>query len=48
MLIAFTPAGKMESFFNVTSMPANHFQDPALWTEHEMELLGPPLSLDKL
>ena len=45
MLIAFTPAGKMESFFNVTSTPGDHFKNPDFWKEHEMELLGPPLSL---
>ena len=46
LLIAFTPAGKMEAFFREVSksnaMPA---QDPALWRAHGMELLGPPLKV---
>jgi quercetin 2,3-dioxygenase len=46
ILIAFTPAGKMQHFFDETeklkSMPG---QDPAFWEEHDMELLGPPLSV---
>lgn len=44
MLIAFTPAGKMESFFReVTKANAMPAQDPELWRLHGMELLGPPL-----
>jgi hypothetical protein len=46
-LIAFTPAGKMEAFFNAVAktnaMPA---QDPDLWRAHGMELVGPPLPID--
>jgi quercetin dioxygenase-like cupin family protein len=46
MLIAFTPAGKMEAFFRETTkanvMPP---QDPELWRAHGMELVGPPLAL---
>jgi len=46
ILIAFTPAGKMESFFRevtkTKAMPAN---DPELWRAHDMELLGPPLTV---
>jgi quercetin dioxygenase-like cupin family protein len=46
ILIAFTPAGKMQHFFDETakskSMPE---QDPVFWEEHGMELLGPPLSV---
>jgi len=49
ILIAFTPAGKMEAFFNETTktnaMPA---QDPALWRAHGMELVGPPLPVDRI
>lgn len=49
ILIAFTPAGKMEAFFNETTktnaMPA---QDPELWRAHGMELVGPPLPVDQL
>jgi quercetin dioxygenase-like cupin family protein len=44
ILIAFTPAGKMEAFFNeVTRANAMPAPDPALWRAHGMELLGPPL-----
>lgn len=47
MLIAFTPAGKMESFFReVTKANAMPPQDPELWRMHGMELLGPPLSIE--
>lgn len=46
ILIAFTPAGKMEAFFReVTKANAMPPQDPALWKAHDMELLGPPLSV---
>lgn len=47
MLIAFTPAGRMEAFFReVTKADAMPPQDPTLWQEHGMELLGPPLTVD--
>jgi quercetin 2,3-dioxygenase len=46
MLIAFMPAGKMESFFReVTIANAMPPQDPELWRSHGMELLGPPLKV---
>ncbi|MSO83804.1 MAG: cupin domain-containing protein [Acidobacteria bacterium] len=46
LLIAFTPAGKMEAFFReVTKANAMPPQDPALWRAHGMELVGPPLSV---
>jgi mannose-6-phosphate isomerase-like protein (cupin superfamily) len=46
ILIAFFPAGRMEAFFReVTRAGAMPPQDPALWREHGMELLGPPLAL---
>jgi mannose-6-phosphate isomerase-like protein (cupin superfamily) len=46
ILIAFMPAGKMEAFFReVTKAGAMPPQDPALWREHGMELLGPPLKV---
>lgn len=46
MLIAFMPAGKMESFFReVTKANAMPPQDPELWHSHGMELLGPPLKV---
>jgi quercetin dioxygenase-like cupin family protein len=47
IVIAFSPAGKMEAFFDVTaqkvSMPS---QDPQLWLDHGMKVLGPPLPVD--
>jgi quercetin dioxygenase-like cupin family protein len=47
VLVAFNPAGKMEAFFReVTKANAMPPQDPALWREHGMELVGPPLALD--
>jgi quercetin dioxygenase-like cupin family protein len=46
LLIAFTPAGKMEAFFNeITKQNAMPPQDPVLWREHGMELVGPPLQV---
>jgi len=46
ILIAFLPAGKMEAFFRkVTQANAMPPQDPALWLEHGMQLLGPPLKV---
>ncbi|HTP09440.1 MAG TPA: cupin domain-containing protein [Anaerolineae bacterium] len=46
ILIAFTPAGKMEAFFReVTKANAMPPLDPALWRAHGMELLGPPLTI---
>ena len=47
ILIAFMPAGRMESFFReVTRANAMPPQDPELWRAHGMELLGPPLSVE--
>ena len=44
MLVAFTPAGKMEAFFReVTKANAMPAQDPQLWRAYGMELVGPPL-----
>jgi quercetin dioxygenase-like cupin family protein len=46
ILIVFRPAGRMEAFFReVTKADAMPPQDPVLWREHGMELLGPPLSV---
>jgi len=46
ILIAFQPAGKMEAFFReVTKANAMPPQDPALWRAHDMELVGPPLTV---
>ena len=47
ILVAFTPAGKMEAFFReVTKANAMPPQDPELWRTHGMELLGPPLPVE--
>jgi len=47
ILIAFTPAGRMEAFFRkVTGADAMPPQDPDLWADHGMQLVGPPLSLE--
>ena len=46
IVIAFTPAGQMEAFFReVTRLNAMPPQDPALWRDHGMQLLGPPLEV---
>jgi len=47
ILIAFSPAGRMEAFFReATKANAMPPQDPALWSEHGMELVGPPLPVE--
>jgi quercetin dioxygenase-like cupin family protein len=47
ILVAFTPAGKMEAFFReVTKANAMPPQDPEIWRAHGMELLGPPLKVE--
>lgn len=47
VLIAFTPAGRMEAFFGiVTGANAMPPQDPTLWADHGMQLLGPPLPVE--
>lgn len=47
IVIAFSPAGKMEAFFReVTKANAMPPQDPELWRAHGMELLGPPLKVE--
>ena len=46
ILIVFNPAGRMEAFFReVTKAGAMPPQDAGLWRAHEMELLGPPLTV---
>jgi len=47
MIVAFTPAGKMEAFFReVTKTEAMPAQDPDLWLAHGMRVLGPPLPVE--
>ena len=41
MLIAFTPAGKMEEYFRATAIPNPPKQDAAFWRKFDVELLGP-------
>ena len=45
MIISFTPAGKMEAFFNKVSSTGAPLQDAALFAEHDMILLGKPLAI---
>ena len=41
MLIAFTPAGKMEEFLRVTGVTSPPVQDTAFFRRYDMELVGP-------
>jgi mannose-6-phosphate isomerase-like protein (cupin superfamily) len=41
MVIAFTPAGKMEEFLRATGIPNPPEQDAAFFRQYEMELVGP-------
>lgn len=41
MLIAFTPAGKMEQFFRDTAIPSPPVQDAAFFRRYDIELVGP-------
>jgi mannose-6-phosphate isomerase-like protein (cupin superfamily) len=43
MLIAFSPAGKMEQFFRDTAIPNAPREDATFFRRYDMELLGPPL-----
>lgn len=43
MLFAFTPAAKIESFFQETSKPGAKVNDPGRFERHGMKLVGPPL-----
>ena len=46
LLIAFTPAGRMEAFFRtVTETRAMPTVDPELWLAHGLRVTGPPLSI---
>jgi quercetin dioxygenase-like cupin family protein len=47
ILVGFTPAGQMESFFRKYmrgNVPPP--KDPEIWRAHGMELLGPPLNVE--
>lgn len=41
LLIAFTPAGKMEEFLRVTAVANPPNQDAAFFRRYDMELIGP-------
>lgn len=43
MLFAFTPAARIESFFEETSQPGAKVDDPSRFERHGMKLVGPPL-----
>jgi len=43
MLIAFTPAGKMEGFFRETAVPNGPKMTPEMFAKYEMKYVGPPL-----
>ena len=46
LILTFTPAGKIEAFFNeVTKAQAAPPQDKALFAAYDMVLLGPPLAV---
>jgi len=44
MLIAYTPAGKMEDFFRDTAIPNGPKMDAALFARYDMQYVGPPLT----
>jgi mannose-6-phosphate isomerase-like protein (cupin superfamily) len=41
MIIAFSPAGKMEQFLRDTGVPNPPVEDAAFWRRYDVELLGP-------
>jgi mannose-6-phosphate isomerase-like protein (cupin superfamily) len=43
MLFAFTPAAKIESFFEEASRPGAKVNDPSRFERHGMKVVGPPL-----
>jgi mannose-6-phosphate isomerase-like protein (cupin superfamily) len=45
MLIAFTPAGKMEEFFRATAVPNPPALDAELFSRYDMRYVGPPLKV---
>jgi quercetin dioxygenase-like cupin family protein len=45
MLIAFTPAGKMEQFFREAAVPGQPKLDAEMFRRHDMELVGPPIAV---
>ena len=45
LLVGFTPAGRMQEYFERPRTPGVYVADAALYREYGMELLGPPLPL---
>ncbi len=45
MLFAFSPAARIESFFEETSKPGARPDDPRRFEAHGMKLVGPPLAV---
>jgi len=45
LIVAFTPAGKIEAFLSKISATPVPLQDPARFRNHDMVLLGPPLAV---
>ena len=45
VLITFTPAGRMQEWFSRPRTPGTFVDDPALFRQYGMELLGPPLDV---
>jgi quercetin dioxygenase-like cupin family protein len=43
MIIAFSPAGKMEAFFREAAVPNGPKMDAALFAKYDMKYVGPPL-----
>lgn len=47
LLIGFTPAGKMQGYFERPRTPGTYVADKDLYRQYGMELLGPPLTQAK-
>jgi quercetin dioxygenase-like cupin family protein len=41
LLIAFSPAGKMEQFLRDTAVPNPPVEDAAFWRRYDIEMVGP-------
>ncbi len=50
MIVSYLPAGKMESFFEITdkwTSPPTKDEVAKVFAEHDMTVVGPPLQVDK-
>ena len=45
MIIAFTPAGKMEEFFRAIAIPNGPAMDAEVFSRYDMRYVGPPLKV---